>query len=135
MPNRMPIELICTIRALHQVSGMKISRIARMPRIAGRYSLATIYRQAKIPLYADKEDRRKRNKGRPAKMSQRDNRRVLREIRKLRRTEGSFSSKRLQISAGMENSISNRTLRRCLARHGYRLESNATGFPGRRSSP
>lgn len=119
---RVPLEIVCTIRALHQVSHMKISEIARMPALAG-YSRATIYRHAKMPLAALKEDRRKHNKGRPSKLSPRDHRRVLRKIQILRKTEGSFSSRRLQFSAGMDRTVSNRTFRRYLSRYGYRYES------------
>ena len=45
-------------------------------------------------------DRRVNNKGRPRKLFERDERRVLRSVPDLRRSEGSFTSRRLQAKPG-----------------------------------
>lgn len=119
MPRRMPIEIACAIRAMHQVSHMKVGDIARLPQFRD-YSRASVYRNAKVPLGVALVDGRKNNKGRPAKLTARDRRRMLQQLRALRRSEGPFSSKRLQLAAGLEHTVSNRTFRRYLKRAGYR---------------
>ena len=119
MPRRMPIDIACAIRAMHQVSHMKVRDIARRPEFRA-YSRASIYRNAKIPLGVAMEDGRRNNKGRPAKLTARDKRRILQQLRALRRLEGPFSSKRLQLAAGLEHAVSNRTFRRYLHQAGYR---------------
>lgn len=84
------------------------------------YSQATVYRHCKIRLgQPTRSDRRVNNKGRPRKLSDRDERRILRAIPELRRTEGSFTSKRIASEAGLSGSVSNKTIRRCLNKHGY----------------
>ena len=85
------------------------------------YSKATIYRHATKALgQSSREDKRKKNKGRPRKLSIRDERKIIRSIPALRKEEGSFSSKRIAGHAGLaRENISNRTIRRCLNRHGY----------------
>jgi len=58
--------------------------------------------------------------GRPRKLTTRDERNILRTIQTLRAEEGNFSSKRIMERAGIEPGVvSDRTIRRCLNRHGY----------------
>ena len=64
-------------------------------------------------------DKRKMNTGRPRRLSLRDERKLLRAIPRLRQTEGGFCSKRLAISAGIDPSVSSRTICRVLNKHGY----------------
>ena len=64
-------------------------------------------------------DKRKLNSGRTPKFTGRDQRCVTRTIPKLRKTEGSFTSKRLQLEAGTAH-VSNRTFRRHLNNCGYK---------------
>lgn len=115
----MPADVACAIRALHQVSGIRIAQIVRMREYQG-YHRSTIYRQAKLPLGLPVEDRRHTNTGRPRKLSARDIRRIVGQIGRLRTSEGVFTSKRLQVRAGLEDTVSNRTFRRYLKEAGYR---------------
>ena len=115
----MPADVACAIRALHQVSGLRVADIVRMPQFRG-YARSTIYRQANIPLGVPVEDRRRRNRGRPRKLTARDMRRVQRQLQRLRQTEGNFTSRRLQLRSGLEMTVCNRTFRRYLKEAGYR---------------
>ena len=84
-------------------------------------SRATIYRIKKEKA-GDKSvsQKRRRRGGRPTKLDARDERQLLRSLKILRKEEGQFSSKRLMEKAGIQESqASNRTVRRCLKRHGY----------------
>ena len=60
--------------------------------------------------------------GRPRKLDSRDERKLIRTLKLLRKEEGQFSAKRLMERAGIQESlVSNRTVRRCLKRHGYQF--------------
>ncbi len=66
------------------------------------YSKATIYRHAKLPINETASlDRRGQNKGRPRKLTDRDERNLVRELRKCRASVGSFSARRLRTAAGI----------------------------------
>ena len=67
-----------------------------------QYSRASIYRHAKKAIGGDTIfDKRKHNKGRPRKISERDKRNLIRQIAVLRRVEGSsFTAKCLCVAAG-----------------------------------
>ena len=83
------------------------------------YSKATIYRHANKKLgQPSRIDRRKFNKGRPVKLTERDRRSILRAIPQLRESDGSFSSKRVATHTNLLN-VSNRTIRRCMNKAGY----------------
>ena len=56
--------------------------------------------------------------GRPRKLSARDQRHVLRSFIVLREVDKNFSSKRIRIEGGVNNS-SDRTVRRYLSHEGY----------------
>ena len=99
-------------------AGIPVSKIVE--KFEDSYSRATVYRHSSIRLgQPARADRRVNNKGRPRKLSERDERRVLRSIPELRRSEGSFTSRRVATHAGLAPNISNRTIRRCLNKHGY----------------
>ena len=99
-------------------AGIPISKIVK--KFENLYSRAAVYRHANIRLgQPSRSDRRVNNKGRPRKLTERDERRILRSIPELRRTEGSFTSKRIASHSGLSASASNRTVRRCLNKHGY----------------
>ena len=113
-----------TVEHSAQMAAMREAGI-KLPKIVEKfkelYSRASIYRHANIPLgQPSRSDRRRENKGRPRKLTERDERRVIRSIDKLREEEGSFTSKRIASHAGLATArICNRTIRRCLNRHGY----------------
>ena len=61
------------------------------------------------------------SKGHPRKLSERDERLLLRQINVLRRQEGSFTVKRLMLEAGIDaRTVSCKTVRCLLHRHGYK---------------
>ena len=101
-----------------------------------KYSKATIYRHAKRPI--DKVttfDKRKHNKERPRKLSIRDERRIMRQLRICRTTLGSFSASRLRAKAGISPDISLWCIRTILNRHGYRyLHSRKKGLMTRKDA-
>ena len=94
-----------------------------------QYSRSLVYEWAVKPLNQDiLVDRRKFNKGPPKKLSDKDERRVLRTVVNLRRTEGHFTSKRVQLESDTTH-VCNRTLRNYLNRNGYRyLRSRKKGL-------
>ena len=110
-----PEETSICMRYLFQDKGLRGNELLkRFPK----YSKATIYRHAKRPI--DKVatfDKRKHNKGRPRKLSIREERRHLRICRT---TVGSFSASRLRAMAGISPGRSPWCIRRTLNRHGYR---------------
>ena len=104
----------CTIRALHQESGLKVHQIiAKNMKLLKNVSKTTIYREAKIPLDDSTRDRRIGNKaaGRPAKLNRRDYSRIDRTRKSMRKQHGTFDSLELQKSVGMMNTCANRTFR------------------------
>ena len=104
--------------ALHQHANVKIKEIVKM---FPQYSQATIYRHAKRKIGADPPiNRSKFNKGRPSKLNEGDKRIISRSIKRLRVSHGTFSSTHVQVEAGLEKRVSNRTVRRALNQLGYK---------------
>ena len=68
--------------------------------------------------------------GRPKKLSLRQERLLVRTVRLLRTEEGTFSSKRLMQRCSLsEGNVSNRTIRRCLNRNGFKyLQARKKGL-------
>ena len=103
--------------AYHQKAGVSIKTLVEM---FPQYGQATIYRHSQRDITAEPPiDRRKKNKGRSPKVSVRDMRSILRAVPKLRKTDGTFTSPRIAVEAGVETKFSNRTLRRILNKSGY----------------
>jgi len=122
-----PLESSVAMRLAYQMSGLRGKKLIKM---FPRYCKATIYNHAKKPICSGeiKHDRRQHNKGRPPKLTKRDGRMIISKIKKLRRTRGSFTSKRVQLEAGMTH-VSNRTVRRLMNAHNYRyLRSRKKGL-------
>ena len=61
----------------------------------------------------------RQNKGRPRKLTLRDERSIIRTIHKLRNESVSFSSKRIKTEANIPEDVSCRNVRRFLSRKGY----------------
>ena len=113
-----PKETSIYVRYLFQDKGLRGDELLkRFPK----YSKATIYRHAKRPI--DKVatfDKRKHNKGRPRKLSIREARSIMRQLRICRTTLMSFSASRLRAVAGISPDIYLWCIRKTLNRHGYR---------------
>ena len=73
---------------------------------------------------------RRQKVGRPKKLSLRQERLLVRTVRLLRTEEGTFSSKRLMQRCSLsEGNVSNRTIRRCLNRNGFKyLQARKKGL-------
>ena len=112
-----PKETSIYMRHLFQDKGLRGNELLkRFPK----YSKATIYRHTKLPINdVATFDKRKHNKGRPRKLSIRDERDIIRHLRLCRTTIGYFSASRLRTMAGISPDVSPWCIRRMLNRHGY----------------
>ena len=117
MWTKITIKHSAEIAALYQKANVKIAEIVKM---YPQYSRRSIYYHAKKPFNEEAHDKRKNNKGAPRKLTLRDQRLILRLIPILRRTEGSFTAKRLAVEAGVADKVSMRTFRLFLNKSGYR---------------
>jgi len=124
--NNITLEHSCMIRTVYQLCGVKGKRLLDM---FPQYSKARIYVHAKKPLNGDTcVDKRKHNKGRPRKISARDERLIIRNLFTLRETRGSFTSSKIQVESSLSH-LSNRTFRRTLNNSGfYYLQSRKKGL-------
>ena len=114
--NGVTVQHSVEIATLYQTGGVSGAKLLKM---FPQYSKATIYRHAKKPFNRANHDARKKNKGRLAKLTNQDRRQILRCIPKLRKSEGSFTSRRVAVEAGVERKVSNRTVRRVMNEEGY----------------
>ena len=85
-----------------------------------KYSKATICRHMKRKIDDSVVDKRKHNKGRPQKLSEREKRNILRQVEVLRRDYGYFTTKRLKVFAGVSADILDETVRRVLRANGFK---------------
>ena len=112
-----------SMNILHKENGNSIRQIhQKFPQ----YSLSTVYRHAT----KDERDNRTRKKkiGRPRIVTDRDERKLVLVLKKLRKTDGFLNSKKLQLQAGLTH-LSNRTVRAILNKHGYKyLQSRRMGL-------
>ena len=114
---KMPLDVSIHLRYLHQDLGVRgkelLSRYKEYPR-------TTVFRQARKMINDTTVDKRKFNNGRPKKLSERDERNILRQILKLRRSKGKqYSIKDVKIDAGVTGDVSHRTVSRVLYKVGY----------------
>ena len=83
---------------------------------------ATIYRHASKPIKIKDTGAHistSKKSVRPSKLTSRERRSILCEIPKLRESIGSFTTKRLHASAGVQKNISDQTVRPFLHSSGY----------------
>ena len=115
-----------SMNILHKENGNSIRQIhQKFPQ----YSLSTVYRHAT----KDERDNRTRKKkiGRPRIVTDRDERKLVLVLKKLRKTDGFLNSKKLQLQAGLTH-LSSRTVRAILKKHGYKyLQSRRKGLLSR----
>ena len=113
---KVPLRLSLCMALLHQENGVPIKDIVRK---YPKYSKSSIYRHCKYSLDNVTGDKRKHSKGRSLILSTRDERKFIRELYKLRKTEVTFTAKRLQVVAGLDR-CSIHTIRRTLHKFGFR---------------
>ena len=120
------MEHSCQIRSIYQLCNVRGKKLLEM---FPQYSKAQIYVHAQKALHGEPLfDKRKRNKGRPSKLSSQDKRRIIRTIPKLRKSDGSFTSQHLQLESGVSQ-VSNRTFCRYQNVIGYKyLQSRKKGL-------
>ena len=103
------------MRFLYVEKDVPVSEL--MKRFPG-YSGATIFRHVKRPVNRP-FDKRKLNKRRPKKLSQRDEQNIVRQISRTRSKIGPFTLKRLAREAGIAEDVSMSTISRVLRKHGF----------------
>lgn len=111
----MPMELSLYLRFLHQENGLRCSELCKRYR---SYQKSTIYHHTQLPIGEKAIGKRKFNRGRPEVLSNRDKRKIVNTIPKLRKEVGSFSARRLKLEAAIDD-VSARTVRRCMNKAGY----------------
>ena len=113
-------EIRAYFRFIMENHGVKKQDIVRKYNIS-RASLYRILSNENLGLKRNLHGQDIQRKGRPRKLSERDERSLLRQIDVLRRQEGSFTVKRLMLEAGIDaTTVSCKTVRRLLHRHGYK---------------
>ena len=121
--NRVTSRQSASMNILHQENGLSIRQIyAKFPQ----FSLSTVFRHA--TKVGHERVKMKRKTGRPRKVTERDERELLRVLKNLRQTNGCLTSRKLQVEAGLTH-LSNRTVRAILNKHGYKyLQSRRKGL-------
>ena len=124
---RIPCQHAAEIKAAYQIGKVRGKALLGM---FPQYSKSTIYAYASEEFNSFKEaDKRKNNPGRPRKLTIHDGRQIVRAVTKLRHTVGSFTSRKVQLEAGLGTQVSNRTIRRHLNKCGYKyLRSRKKGL-------
>ena len=120
-----PVSL--RLRYLFQDKGVRGKELLTL---YSEYSRTSLYRHAVKSTDSTKVvDKRKYNKGRPKQVSQREERIILGEIRKLTEEFGSFAIKRLRLVSGIGNKVCDKTVRNLLKKKGYKfLHSRKKGL-------
>ena len=113
---KISIEHSCQIRVLFQVANVRGRALCeRFPQ----YSQSAIYEHVHKPINGEPIfDKRKNNKG-VKKINDYDERSIIRTLKNLRVTDGSFCSPRIQVDSGVGRKVCNRTVRRILHKHDY----------------
>ena len=87
------IQISVQLRYLHQDKGLRGKELwKRHPQ----YSKATIYRHATKPVQVLPQAKTPQRRGRPSMFTNREKQQIIREIKTLRLTVGSFAAKRLR---------------------------------------
>ena len=98
---------------VHNIKGKQL--LQHFPTI----SPANVYKHARKPIGEAFLDGRKLNQGRPRKIDEHMDRRILREVKRLTDAENGFTSKDIQSNIGALG-MSNRTVRRVMNKHGIK---------------
>jgi hypothetical protein len=124
---KMPLDVSVHIRYLYQDKGLRgKTLLAKFPQ----YSKSTIYRHAVMESGRIIEDKRHNNPGRKPKLTERDNRSIIKAVKNLRATVGAFHSTDVQREALLivpvaechqpTVAVSNRKVRRCMRKNNLR---------------
>ena len=108
------------VRFLVKFKGTSTKKILDEVKIS-RSSLYRIIRAQKLNDQCEDRAVRKKVTGRPRKLSDREQRVLLRSIPRLRKSDGKFTIKRIMQKAGVDNAgVSTKTVQRFLHRKGYK---------------
>ena len=114
---KLPLDVSIHLRYLHQDKGVPLKDLLkRYPQ----YSKTNIYRHSKKKIGENSVDNRKQNKGRPRKLTERDDRQIIQTLVKRREEVGDLFSTDVGRASGITH-VSNRTIRRCIRRKGYKF--------------
>lgn len=114
-----PLSTSIHWRILHQEFGKTCTQIKSMVKYK-KYSKASICRHMKKPINENLQNKKKQSKGRPQKLSPRQKRLILREAERLRKDDGHFTIKRVKTLVGIDNFVSDETVRRVFRNAGFR---------------
>lgn len=113
-----PMEVSLLLRYLHQRLGEDLRSLTEA---YPQYTRTSIHRHMKKPMTVTRANNKPSGRvGRPRKGSDRDKRKLVKALMKLRATEGNFAATDIQREAGIpESQLSKRTVRRYLQEMGY----------------
>ena len=113
---QIPLAVSIPIRYLFQDKGVRGKVLLNM---FPKYLRRSIYRHAAKAFDSVEGDKRKLNPGRPRKLPDRDENTIIREIPKLRDSVGSFTTKRLKGTGGINERVFDEAVRRSLQKFVY----------------
>ena len=112
---RIDNETRARVHYFHRVQGLSTRETAKLCQISSA-SVGRICQEKAKPT----EEKVFRPRGRARKLTERQERQVIRALFKLRQTEGNFTTKRIMQLAGIsETLVSTKTIHRILHRHGF----------------
>lgn len=114
------------LRMLHQENGVSKAELARR---YPEYAKRSIYRHAGKPVVVDGAKANTQTKrGRPKKLTERDERHIIKTMLKVREERASFTCERVREESDMTH-VSTKTVRRVLHKNGYHyLQSRKKGL-------
>lgn len=127
--HRLTAKMSIYIKFLHQHGKQSIRYLWRKYGVVNNISLATIHRHAAGDLNVVNGVQKKGSGGRQKLLNDRHIRHLLRVFYQARCNNPNFSSKKVQLDAGLNNIVSNRTVRRALnANKLYYLQPRKKGL-------
>ena len=115
---RLTPEMRAYVKLLRSESGKTVRQIAEMCAI----SPSSVIRITRESFQKGRGNRTRRRSGRPRKLCARTQRKLLRNLKLLRRRRGNFSAHDVMVECGItENDISIRSVQRFLNEQGYRF--------------
>ena len=112
-----PIRDSAHMASLHQHGSLIVKEVVRL---FPTYSQASIYRHCERHIGpSDPVDKRRFNRGRPSKITKQGRHSIIRSLKQLRETEGSFTSPRIALESGVAQKVHNRTTRVALNEERY----------------
>ena len=113
---QIPLAVSIRIKYLFQDKGVRGKDLLKM---FPKYSRRSIYRHTAKVFDSVEDDKRKPNSGQPRKLTGRDEKAIIQEISKLGDAVGSFTTKRLKVTAGIDERVCDETVRLTLKNCGY----------------